>query len=240
MNYMPLQSSSVVSVSISSMTDNSKHSLLERVFAATSIEESRKLYDEWAQTYDADMVEHKFTAPRLVAEAVPRGLEFSHLPDPEKALSKLSIADAGCGTGLVGVELSKLGVKHIDGLDISQGMLDVANKTGAYSSVRVADLTTRLPFDDGAYDAVTCCGTFTHGHLGPEPLQEFLRIVKTGGILVATVLETHWEDKDFEAEVQKLAREGNAEFVEKDLHSYRKDSGGGRILILLKISGAGR
>jgi ubiquinone/menaquinone biosynthesis C-methylase UbiE len=219
------------------MAISSKQTLLDRVFAATSTEESRKLYDEWAQTYDSDMAEHEFTAPRLVAEAVARALKLNHLPNKAEALSKVTIADAGCGTGLVGVELAKLGAKAIDGLDLSQGMLDVASKTGAYRNTKIVDLTTRLPIVDGTYDAVTCCGTFTHGHLGPEPLAEFLRVIKTSGVVIATVLETHWQEKGFEAEVQRLEKEGKAELVENDVHAYRKDAGGGRILVLRKVSG---
>jgi ubiquinone/menaquinone biosynthesis C-methylase UbiE len=219
------------------MSDHSKQTLLERVFAATSAEESRKLYDEWAKTYDSDMAAHDFMAPRLVAEAVARALKLNHLPNKEEALSKTAIADAGCGTGLVGVELAKLGAKAIDGFDLSQGMLDVASKTGAYRNFKIVDLTTRLPIVDGTYDALTCCGTFTHGHLGPEPLAEFLRVIKTSGIVVATVLETHWQEQGFEAEVQRLEKEGKAELVENDVHAYRKDAGGGRILVLRKTSG---
>jgi ubiquinone/menaquinone biosynthesis C-methylase UbiE len=117
-------------------------------------------------------------------------------------------------------------------------MLDVAEKTGAYKSLRIVDLTTRLPIVDGKYDALTCCGTFTHGHLGPEPLAEFVRVIKTSGIVVATVLDSHWEERGFEAEVQRLEREGIAEVVENESHAYRKDAGGGRVLILRKTSGA--
>jgi predicted TPR repeat methyltransferase len=217
------------------MVDGSKQNLLDRVFAATSTEESRKLYDEWAKTYDSDMAEHDFTAPRLVAEAVARGLKLKHLANKEEALSKTKIADAGCGTGLVGVELAKLGAKDIDGLDISEGMLDIAGKTGAYTNFRIADLTKRLPIVDGTYDVVTCCGTFTHGHLGPEPLAELVRIVKTSGIVVATVLDSHWQQTGFETEVKRLQKQGNVDVVEDNVHSYRKDAGGGRILILKKI-----
>jgi ubiquinone/menaquinone biosynthesis C-methylase UbiE len=220
------------------MADPSNSTLLDRVFAATSTEESRKLYDEWASTYDSDMASHDFTAPRLVAEAVARGLKLNHLPSKTEALSKTKIADAGCGTGLVGVELARLGCKEIDGLDISQGMLDIAEKTGAYRSFKIADLTTRLPIVDGTYDALTCCGTFTHGHLGPEPLEEFVRVIKTSGVVVATVLESHWKEKGFEEEVKRLEKEGKVEVVENDVHQYRKDAGGGRVLVLRKTSGA--
>ncbi|KAF2821275.1 S-adenosyl-L-methionine-dependent methyltransferase [Ophiobolus disseminans] len=222
------------------MSDTSKPTLLERVFAATSTEESRNLYDEWAKTYDSDMAEHDFTAPRLVAEAASRGLKLNHLPDQKIALSKISIADAGCGTGLVGIELAKLGAKEIDGLDISEGMLDVARKTGAYRDLKIADLMARLPIVDGTYDALTCCGTFTHGHLGPEPLAEFVRVVKTSGIVVATILDSHWTEKGFEAEVERLEKEEKVKVVEKHSHAYRKDAGGGRVLVLKKMEEVGR
>ncbi|KAH7385355.1 S-adenosyl-L-methionine-dependent methyltransferase [Phaeosphaeria sp. MPI-PUGE-AT-0046c] len=220
------------------MANISNKTLLDRVFAATSTEESRNLYNEWANSYDSDMAEHEFTAPRLVAEAVVRGLKVTHIPDSKSAMSKIIIADAGCGTGLVGVELAKIGAKAIDGLDISQGMLDVASNTGAYRDFKIADLTTRLPIVDATYDVVTCCGTFTHGHLGPEPLEEFLRIIKTSGIVVATVLKSHWEEKGFEAEVKRLEKEGKLEVVENEYRSYRKDTGGGLVLILRKTSGS--
>jgi ubiquinone/menaquinone biosynthesis C-methylase UbiE len=196
------------------------------------------LYDDWAKTYDSDMSDHDFTAPRLVAEALVRGLKLNHLPDQREAIGKVNIIDAGCGTGLVGVELAKLGAKHVDGLDLSGGMLDVASKTGAYKNFKTADLTKSLPIADGTYDAVTCCGTFTHGHLGPEPLAEFVRIVKTSGVVVATVLDSHWEEKGFAAAVERLSEEGKVDVVENDVHSYRKDAGGGRVLVLKKTSGA--
>lgn len=212
-------------------------SLLDRVFAARSTEESRKLYDEWATTYDLAMAEHEFTAPRLVAEGVIRGLKFYNLPNQVGALQGSRIVDAGCGTGLVGIELANLGAKHIDGLDISEGMLDVARKTGAYQDLQISDLTKRLSIVDGTYDALTCCGTFTRGHLGPQPLDEFVRVIKANGIVVATVLDSHWDECGFEAEVERLEKEGKVEVVEKDSHPYRKDAGGGRVLILRKTSG---
>lgn len=219
------------------MAAPSQPSLLDRVFAATSTEESRALYEEWATTYDSDMAKHEFIAPRLVAEAVLRVLGLNYRPDQKEALSNITIADAGCGTGLVGIELLKLGADIIDGLDISEGMLDLARLTGVYRDLKITDLTARIPIADEMYDTVTCCGTFTHGHLGPEPLAELLRIVKIGGVVVASVLDTHWEEKGFEEDVERFVRAGWAEVIEKDSHAYRKDAGGGRILVLRKMSG---
>lgn len=209
---------------------SSDQSFLDRVFAAKSPDESRKLYDQWASSYDADMQKWSFTAPRIVAQLAQKYLEIS----PADA----TVVDAGCGSGLVGTELAKLGFKTVDGLDLSDGMLKVARNSGAYRDLNIADLTQRLEAKDGAYDALVCSGTFTHGHLGPEPLPEFTRIVKAGGILVITVLETFWKEGNFEDVVKKLEGDGIAQVLENDLHNYRKfeeSESGGLILVLRRL-----
>ncbi|KAK3216399.1 hypothetical protein GRF29_8g3162040 [Pseudopithomyces chartarum] len=209
---------------------SSDQSFLDRVFAAKSPDESRKLYDQWASSYDADMQKWSFTAPRIVAQLAQKYLEIS----PADA----TVVDAGCGSGLVGTELAKLGFKTVDGLDLSDGMLKVARNSGAYRDLNIADLTQRLEAKDGAYDALVCSGTFTHGHLGPEPLPEFTRIVKAGGILVITVLETFWKEGNFEDVVKKLEGDGIVQVLENDLHNYRKfeeSESGGLILVLRRL-----
>jgi predicted TPR repeat methyltransferase len=210
--------------------DSSDQSFLDRVFAAKSPDESRKLYDQWASSYDADMQKWSFTAPRIVAQLAQKYLEIS----PADA----TVVDAGCGSGLVGTELAKLGFKTVDGLDLSDGMLKVARKTGAYRDLNIADLTQRLDAKDGAYDALVCSGTFTHGHLGPEPLPELTRIVKAGGILVVTVLETFWKEGNFEGVVKQLEGDVIVQVLENDLHNYRKfeeSESGGLILVLRRL-----
>ncbi|KAF1850673.1 S-adenosyl-L-methionine-dependent methyltransferase [Cucurbitaria berberidis CBS 394.84] len=208
-----------------------KPTLLERVFAAKDTSESRALYNEWAATYNPDMTLSEYVAPRLVAEGVVRALKLKDV-SPNKPLEGLRIVDAGCGTGLVGIELAKLGAKGTVGLDISEGMLGLARKTDAYGDLKVTDLTKRIDAADGAFDALTCSGTFTQAHLGPEPLVEFVRVVKPGGVAVATVLDTHWVEKGFEATVERLAKEGKVEVVEKESGPYRKGVSGARVLIL--------
>lgn len=209
---------------------SSDQSFLDRVFAAKSPDESRKLYDQWASSYDADMQKWSFTAPRIIAQLAQKYIETS----PGEAC----VVDAGCGSGLVGTELAKLGFKAVDGLDLSDGMLKVARNTGAYRNLNIADLTQRLEAKDGAYDALVCSGTFTHGHLGPGPLPEFARIVKVGGILVVTILETFWKEGKFEEVVKKLEDDGKVQVLENELHNYRKFEGsesGGLILVLRRL-----
>ena len=89
--------------------------------------------------------------------------------------------DIGAGTGLVAAELHGL---TIDGLDISQEMLDVAGRKGLYRNRICADLTGPLDIPDASYGALISAGTFTHGHVGPVCLPELMRIAKPDALFV--------------------------------------------------------
>lgn len=205
-------------------------SFLDRVFTAKNSEESRALYDQWAPNYDADMQTYSFTAPSIVAHLAKKYLSIP----PADAI----VVDAGCGSGLVGAELASLGFDTIDGIDLSEGMLKIAKTTGAYRDLKITDLTQRLEAEDGAYDVLVCSGTFTHGHLGPEPLPEFARVVKKNGILVLTVLESFWKEQKFEDVVKELEHNRTVRVLENNLHNYRKfgeTESGGLILVLKRV-----
>ena len=50
------------------------------------------------------------------------------------------LLDAGVGTGIVGELLAIFGCNAIDGIDISQGMLDKSVDKFLYADLRVADI----------------------------------------------------------------------------------------------------
>src|SRR5690606_32675506 len=108
-----------------------------------------------------------YVAPRLAAAFVLKSLGLDRLRDD------ITVLDAGCGTGLVGVELAKVGARKLDGVDLSPGMIAKAKATRAYRSLEAVDLSKKLDREAGTYSVVVCVGTMTQGHLGPEALDEF-------------------------------------------------------------------
>ena len=180
------------------------HQMLERVYQLDSATERESLYDEWAAKYDQDLLGSlQYAGPRVTAE------RFAALVAPDA-----TVLDAGCGTGLVGGELAARGFTTIDGIDISQGMLDQAAAKGCYRAVQRADLTARLPFGDDAYDATICVGTLTEGHVGPEALDELLRVTRQR--VVVAILSRIWEPLGYQAYVAGLESKGVARLVEAD------------------------
>ena len=97
------------------------------------------------------------------------------------------LLDAGVGTGIVGELLAIVGYNAIDGIDISQGMLDKAAEKSLYADLRVADINQPLALGSDSYRAVISSGVFTTGHVGSEGLGQLLAVCEAGGHVVITV-----------------------------------------------------
>ena len=118
--------------------------------------------------------------------------------------NKCKILDAGCGTGLVGIELKKCGYSNIEGVDFSQNMLDLIPKS-IYKKIEKVDLNKPLKFKTNMYDVVMCVGTFTYGHVKPKALNELIRITKNKGIICFTINEGIYEKYGFDNKIKELS-----------------------------------
>lgn len=197
---------------------------IARSYAAKSPEEMAAVYDEWAATFDADMGSEgqDYVGPERAVAAVFKALASS--PNVGK---ELEILDAGCGTGVQAVKFfqhpAATTVKlNIDGVDVSKGMLDVARKTGLYKTLETVDLTKPIQVQDGTYDVVICVGTLTHGHVGPEVLGEFARVVKKNGIIATTVVDAIWATLGYKEEVERLRQDGVVDVLSTEEEDYRR------------------
>lgn len=162
---------------------------LDDAYALNSPDEARRLYADWAATYESDFVAHSgYMHPRVIAE-----IFHDRVPDV------WSVVDAGAGTGLVGAHLTGLrpGLA-VDGIDLSVEMLAVAEAKGVYRHLYERDLTQPVLDTAAPYDALISIGLFTHGHLGPEALVNLISLVRPGGYGVIGANESHFRDLAFE------------------------------------------
>jgi ubiquinone/menaquinone biosynthesis C-methylase UbiE len=172
---------------------------VDDAYALETPGDSIQLYGEWAETYDSDFVAATgYIAYRLVAQRL--ALYRTLIDGP--------VLDVGCGTGMVGVCLQKGGFEVIDGLDISRPMLTEAGekKTAegdpVYRNLISADLTRDIDISDDQYAALVSAGTFTHGHLGPDSLDELWRVAAPGAWCVIGVRTTHFDSANFREKLQ--------------------------------------
>ena len=165
------------------------------IYKLKTTEEIMKYYDEWGTNnkYDKDMIEWDYTGPKETVETFKKYAKNK----------EIKIYDAGCGTGLVGVELKKYGYTNFDGVDLSQKLLDLV-PNGLYQNLSKADLNKPLNISDNEYDAILCVGTFTFGHVKPAALDEFIRITKNKGLICFTINEGIYEEYGFDKKINEL------------------------------------
>ena len=164
------------------------------IYKLKTTEDIMKHYDKWGDKYDKDMVEWNYTGPQETVNIFKK-----------HTLSKdIKIFDAGCGTGLVGIELKKFGYTNIDGADLSKKLLDLIPK-GFYNKLEQIDLNKPLNKKSNIYDAVLCVGTFTFGHVKPPALDELIRVVKNKGLICFTVNEGIYEEYGFDKKIKELS-----------------------------------
>lgn len=166
---------------------------LDAAYALNTPEDSVRLYRDWAQDYDTDFAQGRnYQLHAHVARAFAR------------AGGTGPVLDVGGGTGLVAEALAEHGVTLIDGLDISAEMLKIAMDKGVYRATFTDDLTKTLSMPDGSYFGVVSAGTFTHGHVGPEALDELMRVSRAGAVFALSVNAGVYTDRGFDAKLAAL------------------------------------
>ncbi|WP_120500379.1 class I SAM-dependent methyltransferase [Roseovarius sp. EL26] len=170
-------------------SDDADHAqFLKDCYDVTSREELTQIYDEWADSYDADAKTRHSAQPRAVATV------FCSLN-----LNKATrILDIGAGTGLIGEGLKKHGYLDISALDPSVKMLEMARCKGIYKSYYPIYLGEKLSFSDESFDAIVASGIFTPGHVGAAVFPELNRILTTSGTMVFSMNTKLLKDPEFE------------------------------------------
>jgi len=197
---------------------------LKDAYSLKTPEDSINLYKTWASTYDDDFArQNDYRSPIEIAKYFEKYSNHSNTP----------ILDVGAGTGLIG-ECLNLIAKEIDAIDISPEMLNIARTKNCYSKIIEADLTQQLPINDNQYGAIVSAGTFTHGHVGPEVLDELLRVTHPDGLFVFTVHYKLFKKAGFDKKLMEIEKNITKPiFHEVDVYGSNpdKDHGSDKVII---------
>ena len=173
-----------------------KHSR-DGAYQLTDSDSHRAYYDSWSPSYNSDFADP--SGYILPQQLVPKFLERAGSEDSP-------VLDIGCGTGLVGMAFADSSIT-IDGMDISNGMLSEAKRTGAYRDLFQADLTDTSTLPKGRYGGLVSCGTFTIGHLGPDYLESTLQMARPGALCAIAVNQSHFEAERFSSSLDQLVHQ---------------------------------
>ena len=167
------------------------------------------LFDNYAAKFDSSLVKNlEYKIPRVIAEIIIKDCKSDLLG---------SIMDLGCGTGLFGVEIKQF-CEHLEGVDLSEKMLDEAMKKAVYNKLIKEDILAYLSNASLNFDYFVSTDVFIY--IGD--LSDIFRLVKSrnkkGGKLV-------FSTEDYEGDGFFLEQSGRYSHSKKYIEGLCKKFG---------------
>ena len=186
----------------------------------------KQFYEDWAKNYNLDTTSSDYIGPAISAKLLSQYLSAKD--------SKL--LDAGCGTGLVGIELKALGYDRVDGFDLSDSMAEQAIATGAYQQVLggIDMMRAAEDYADANYAAILSVGVFTLGHVPPEALIVLLQLASPGGFLLISTRTHYYDQTNFQLVMDDLVDSGQLELLQVIRDAPYNNDGDGHYWVMQK------
>jgi ubiquinone/menaquinone biosynthesis C-methylase UbiE len=116
------------------------------------------------------------------------------------------VLDFACGTGIATIPISGL-VKEIQAIDISRGMIDIAEEKAAGNGIENIRFFKTDLFDDGfekeSFDVVLAVNILYFLRNAPENLNRIFELLKPGGLFISAT-DCLGEKKSFSNRIKKL------------------------------------
>lgn len=177
---------------------------LDKAYQARDVDETRRLYDDWAASYEAEVSGNGYATPARCAQALKSLAVDLSLP----------VLDFGCGTGLSGLALKHAGFETIDGVDLSAEMLQGARAKGIYRSLTQIEAGAKLP--KAKYTQCAAIGVIGAGAAPISVLHELMRALPKHGRLVFSLNDHALRDRTNMAAVSEWTDCGAARLLFKE------------------------
>lgn len=168
----------------------------------------------------------------------------------------LDILDLGCGTGLVGI-LLRSHAQCLDGVDLSEPMLNKAREKDIYDSLFCEDMIAFLLKQHKKYDVVVSAATLIHFADLRSAFELISRSLRSKGVFIFTVFPNEKNHEEYAVDhtegmaqggcyvhgkdyISRLALEVGfkVEKIVTEIHEYN-DAGQPRICLLVALSKLG-
>lgn len=129
------------------------------------------LYTHWSQTYDEELHELGYQSPIRCASALAKFVAFD-----------TPVLDFGCGTGLSGEALKKVGFQNIFATEINKDMRDIATQKQIYKHFYTTNKNNPYPAAT-KFSGVCAVGVISSGAGPPSLLRQSLNCLVDGGFI---------------------------------------------------------
>lgn len=149
----------------------------------------RDYYDQWADTYEAEITANAYATPARCAAALAA-----------TGLAKTApILDFACGTGLSGAALWAEGFRVLDGVDLSDAMLAKARAKDIYQTLTKAQADAPPPVAPDTYQAITAIGAIGPGAAPAQVIAPLVAALPADAYFVISLNDVALETPEFPA-----------------------------------------
>jgi ubiquinone/menaquinone biosynthesis C-methylase UbiE len=121
--------------------------------------------------------------------------------------SGADVLEVAPGPGYLAIEMARLGLVHVTGLDISRTFVDIARENARQAGVRVdfrqGDAAS-MPFDVDSFDLIVCQAAFKNFAQPVDALDEMQRVLRDGGVALIHDMRRDASGADIDQEVGKM------------------------------------
>ena len=187
---------------------------LDKVYK-TEYKEPRDLYRDWADTYDNELAQNEYTTPIRTAKALTKFVSNK----------SASILDFGCGTGLSAEALISCGFSTIDGIDISNEMIEIAREKRIYRNLECFNPDKGIPVRKNEYSIITAIGVISVGAAPISIFDEVFDLLPKDGLFAFSFNEHSLMVPEYSLKVEQTVNEKKAVqlFCELGPHILKRD-----------------
>lgn len=189
-----------------------------------------EIFDAFADDFEDVLKGLNYRAPELISNEIKQLFE-------KQKISKMSILDAGCGTGFCGEFLKKYArFKGLYGVDISEKMIKKAASKKVYDKLIKADLEKFFDENKKKFDLIVSADVFTYLGDLKKIIEGCFKSLSKNGRILFTVSENDIDDSDYylhpsgrflhhQKYIEKLLQNSGFEIIKISKEMLRQEGG---------------
>lgn len=185
-------------------------------------EDINSLYTAWATTYDAELSQMEYLSPKRCASALAKFVSF-----------ETPILDFGCGTGLSGQALKRVGFNNIYGTEINSNMRKIAEQKGIYTDIFDTDIKNPFP-EKARFYAICAVGVISSGAGPPALLKQSLKYIEKEGFICFSYNDHTLATASYMNAINALKRSGEVNEVFCEYGDHLKSENIGSVVYVLQ------
>lgn len=200
----------------------SKQPLNSGLWTPRPLAETIAVYSDWADSYDADLAKRGYQTPTRIAAALRAQMQDDG-----------PILDFGCGTGLSGIALQKLGFTPLHGTDITRNMVEKAEAKGVYEKLWIGE-SGEPPCQPGTYKAIVATGVISLGAAPAETMDTLLQALGPGDLFALSFNDPTLADGSYDKKLNALVESGGLEILSRQHGPHLDDMDMGADVIVTR------